>query len=133
MHHRFTIIGILLSTLQGSPVLAGKIYRWFDKQGQIHFGDIAPTNAKSPISIRQPDTSGKSDAGGLRRTEIELLTHIEQRTRQQALQARNRMLKNTRKRAEQREHCDRTREKLHGSTGEKTYKQYSRYLRKHCW
>lgn len=133
MHKTVVMASILLLIVQCSPALAGKIYRWLDKQGQVHFGDIAPAGTMPPVSILQPDPSGKSGAVGLRPAEMELLMQVEQRSQQQALRARNRRLKNNSKRAEQREHCDVNREKLHGSTGEKTYKQYSKYLRNHCW
>ena len=127
------ITGVLLLILQDTPVLAGTIYRWSDKQGQVHFSDTAPTSSMSSTSIQQPAPPRNNNASGLRPTERELLLKIQQRTRQQAQRAQARGLQNNRKRAEQRKRCEASREKLTASMGKETYKQYSRYLRNHCW
>jgi hypothetical protein len=87
----------------------------------------------SATRITEPDPARESGASGLRPAERELLLRIKQRTQQQAKTAQARRLRNSRKRAEQWEHCESYREKLHNSRGEDTYKQYSRYLRTHCW
>ena len=34
---------ILLSCVVANPALAGKIYKWVDEQGHVHFGEHAPT------------------------------------------------------------------------------------------
>ncbi|MDX2456801.1 MAG: DUF4124 domain-containing protein [Gammaproteobacteria bacterium] len=133
MRSHTIITGVLLLTLQDTSIPASTIYRWTDKQGQVHFGDIAPAGAISSARIPQPDPPRKNAASGLRSTERKLLLQIQQRSRQQAQRARARGLQNNRKRAEQWEHCEANREKLHNSTGKESYKQYSRYLRSHCW
>lgn len=125
--------GVLLLTLQDTPILAGTIYQWSDKQGQVHFSDLAPAGAMSSTRIPQPDPPRKTGDSGLRPTERELLLQIKQRSQQQAQRAQARRLQNNRQRAEQGERCEATREKLHDSVGKETYKQYSRYLRNHCW
>ena len=124
---------VLLLTLQDTSIRAATIYQWSDKQGKIHFSDIAPTGTMSSTSIPQPDSSRNNTASGLRPAEKELLLQIQQRSRQQAQRAQARGLQNKRKRAEQWERCMTNREKLHDSTGKEIYKKYSRYLRKHCW
>jgi guanylate kinase len=132
--HGYTIITwVMLLTLPDSPVLGDTIFRWSDKQGQVSFSDIAPNDAMSVTRITEPDPPREIDGSGLRPAERELLLRIKQRTQQQAKNAQARRLQNSRKRAEQWEHCESYREKLHNSSGEETYKQYSRYLRTHCW
>jgi len=133
MRDHAIIAGVLLLTLQDTPVLAGTIYQWSDKQGQVHFSDIAPAGAMSSTSIPKPEPTRKTDTSGLRPAESELLVQIKQRSQQQAQRAQARGLQNNRKRAEQRKRCEANREKLHASMGKETYKQYSRYLRNHCW
>ena len=133
MRSHTIITGVLLLTLQSTSIPATIIYQWSDKQGQVHFGDTAPTSSMSSTSIPQPDPPRNNAASGLRPTERELLLQIQQRSRQQAQRAQARGLQNKRKRAEQWERCKTNREKLHASTGKEIYKQYSRYLRKHCW
>ena len=128
-----TIISVLLLTLPDTAAPAATIYQWSDKQGQVHFSDTAPTSSMTSNSIQQSAPPGNHNASGLRPTERELLLKIQQRTRQQAQRAQARGLQNKHKRAEQWEHCKTNREKLHDSAGKETYKQYSRYLRKHCW
>ncbi|MCK5383000.1 MAG: DUF4124 domain-containing protein [Gammaproteobacteria bacterium] len=122
----------LLLALQVSCVCADTIYRWIDRQGQVHFSDSAPDSAIVASEIQPPD-SPRNIGSGLRSSEIELLQQIQQRSQQQAQQAQARRLKSARERAEQRERCHDNRKKLQGSRGHDTYKQYSRYLRKHCW
>ena len=133
MRSRTILAGLMLSTLQETTALAGTIHQWLDEQGQVHFGDIAPTGAKLLTSIPLPDPSSNTEASGLRPTETEVLLQIMKRSQQHAQRAQDRRLQNNRNRAEQREHCDANKKKLHASTGEETYKQYSRYLRNHCW
>ena len=133
MRNHAIITGVLLLTLQNTHVLAGTIYRWLDKQGQVYFSDIAPTGAMSSTSIQQPDLPRNNAASGLRPTERELLLQIRQRSQQQAQRAQARRFQNNSKRAEQRKRCETNREKLHASMRKETYKQYSRYLRNHCW
>ena len=133
MRNNTIIAGVLLLTLQDSPVVAGTIYQWSDKQGQVHFSDTAPAGAMSSASIPTPEPTLKTDTSGLRPAESELLLKIKQRSQQHAQRAQARGLQNNRKRAEQRKRCESSREKLHASMGKETYKQYSRYLRIHCW
>lgn len=130
----YTVITwVILLMLPDSPVPGDTIFRWSDKQGQVYFSDTAPNDAMSATRITAPDPPREIDASGLRPAERELLLRIKQRTQQQAKIAQTRRLQNSRKRDEQWEHCETYREKLHNSTGEETYKQYSRYLRNHCW
>ena len=133
MRSHTIITGVLLLTLQDTSIPAATIYQWSDKQGHVHFSDIAPAGAMSSTSITQPDPPRNNAASGLRPTERELLLKMQQHSRQQAQRAQTRGLQNRRKRAEQWERCKTNREKLHDSTGKEIYKQYSRYLRKHCW
>jgi hypothetical protein len=133
MHSSTVIAWALLLTLPDTSALADTIFRWSDKQGQVYFSDTAPNGAMSAIRIMEPEPPRKVDGSGLRPAERELLQQIEQRTLQQAKSAQTRRLQSSRKRAEQWERCDSYREKLHNSMGEETYKQYSVYLRKHCW
>ena len=133
MRDQVILVGILLLTLHGPSTLADTICRWSDKQGQIHFSDIAPAGAKSPICIRSFEPPSETDVSGLRPTEMKMLLQIKQRAQQQAQRAETRRLQNNRKHAEQREHCNTNRKELQKSTGDESYKQYSRYLRKHCW
>jgi len=132
--HNYTIITVvLLLMLQDTSITAATIYQWSDKQGQVHFSDTAPASSMSSTSIPQQNPPLNSAASGLRPAESELLLQIQQRSRQQAQHAQARGLQNKRIRAEQWERCRTNREKLHASTGNEIYKQYSRYLRKHCW
>jgi hypothetical protein len=133
MRSHTLITGVLLLSLQNTSIPAATIYQWSDKQGQVHFSDIAPTGTLSSTSTLQPDLPRSGTASGLRPTERKLLLQIQQRSRLQAQHAQARGLQNQRKRAEQWERCEANREKLHDSTGKEIYKQYSRYLRKHCW
>jgi len=133
MRDHAILVGVLLLTLQGTSASADTIYRWSDKQGQVHFSDISPAGARSPITLLSSEPPPETDVNGLRPTEIELLLQIKQRAQQQAQRAETRRLQNNRKRAEQREHCTANRKKLQNSTGDESYKQYSRYLRNHCW
>ena len=133
MRDQVILVGILLLTLHGPSTLADTICRWSDKHGQIHFSDIAPTGVRSPICIQSPGAPSETDVSGLRPTEMEILLKIRERTQQQAQRAETRRLQNNRKRAEQREHCSTNRKELKKSTGDESYKQYSRYLRNHCW
>ena len=133
MRDHAIIASVLLLTLYDTPLLAGAIYQWSDKQGQVHFSDTAPTGAMSSTSIPKPEPTRKNDTSGLRPGESELLMQIMQRSQQQAQRAVARGLQNNRKRAEQRKRCEANREKLHASMRKETYKQYSRYLRNHCW
>jgi len=133
MRSHTLITAILLLSLQDIPAPAGTIYQWSDSQGQIHFSDIAPAGTVSQTRTPQPVPLRKAEASGLRPAERELLLQIKQRSQQQAQHAQTRKLQSNRKRAEQRERCKANREKLHESMGTETYKQYSRYLRNHCW
>lgn len=126
-------IRAILPTLLVTSVLADSIFRWSDKQGQVHFSDTAPGDAMSATTITEPEPPRKIDRNGLRPAERELLQRIEQRTQQQAQSAQLRRLQNSRKRVEQWERCESYREKLYNSPGEESYKEYSRYLRRHCW
>lgn len=123
----------LLLTLQNTAVLADTIFQWSDKQGQVYFSDTAPSGSLSVTRITAPDPPRRIESTDLRPGEKELLLRIKQRTQQQAKNAQARRARNSRKRAEQWKRCESYREKLHNSTGEESYKQYSRYLRKHCW
>jgi hypothetical protein len=122
----------LLLALQASCACADTIYRWTDQQGQVHFSDSPPGSAIAASEIQHPNPP-RNSGNGLRSSEIELLQQIQQRSQQQAQQAQARRLKSARERAEQWERCNDNRKKLQGSRGHDTYKQYSRYLRKHCW
>lgn len=133
MRDHAILVGILLLALQGSSARADTICRWSDKQGQVHFSDIAPAGVKSPTCIRSSEPATETDVSGLRPTEMEMLLQIKQRAQQLAQRAETRRLQNNRKRAEQREHCNTNRKELQKSTGDESYKQYSRYLRNHCW
>ena len=132
MRDHAILASILLLTLQGTSARADTICRWSDKQGQIHFSDIAPASA-SPICIRSSGPASETDVSGLRPTEMEMLLQMEQRAQQQAQRAETRRLQNNRERAEQREHCNTNRKELKKSTRDESYKRYSRYLRNHCW
>ena len=133
MHSHSFVASALLCSLLVSSALAGSIYRWSDEQGQIHFSDIAPDTSMSADTITPAPPSDNSNASGLRPAERELLLQMERRSQQQAQQARASRLQTSHKRAEQWERCEFNREKLHESRGRNNYKQYSRYLRNHCW
>ena len=111
---------------------ARSIYRWTDRQGQVHFSDHAPDSEFTADELRQPDAAHNSSAS-LRATETELLQQIQQRAIQQKQLAQSRRLKASREQAEHRKRCIANREKLQASRGHDNYKQYSRYLRNHCW
>jgi hypothetical protein len=111
---------------------ARSIYRWTDRQGQVHFSDHAPDSELTANELRQPDAAHNSSAG-LRATETELLQQIQQRAKQQKQLAQSRRLKASREQAEHHKRCSTNREKLQASRGHNNYKQYSRYLRNHCW
>jgi len=132
MHcYRITIFTALFA-LQVNCADARSIYRWTDRQGQVHFSDHAPGSEFTADELRQPDAA-RNSSGGLRATETELLQHIQQRAIQQKQLAQSRRLKASREQAEHLKPCIANREKLQASRGHGNYKQYSRYLRNHCW
>ena len=122
----------VLLTLQGSPIHATTTYRWIDQQGQVHFSDSAPQDGIATSEIHHTD-SPRANGDGLRAAETDLLQQLQRRTQQQQQQAQVRRLKASRERAKQQQRCNTSREKLRASRGHKNYKQYSRYLRNHCW
>lgn len=128
-----TII-VLLATLQDPLACAASVYRWLDSKGQVHLSDHPPDNAiqtdKLPLQ-ELPRT--KTGTDNLRPAEKALLLQMEMRSQQQAKHAQARKLQSDRKRAEQLERCKLNREKLHNARKNSAYKQYSRYLRNHCW
>lgn len=132
MHCYRTAMVTAFFTLHANCIDAGPVYRWTDQQGQVHFSDQAPDNEFTAAQLRQPDIPRNSDAG-LRPAETELLQQIRQRAKQQQQLAQSRRLKAGREQAEQRKRCNANREKLRASRGHDDYKQYSRYLRNHCW
>lgn len=128
-----TII-VLLAALQGSSTHAATVYRWLDSQGQVHFGDHPPGKAISADRLPQQELPReKTGNDNLRPAEKALLLQIKKRSQRQAKHARARKLQSDRKRAEQLERCKLNREKLHDAGKNAAYKQYSRYLRNHCW
>ena len=44
-HRRLTPITLALLLAALSPLAAGQVYRWVDKQGRVHYGDRPPANA----------------------------------------------------------------------------------------
>ena len=60
----FILASLLLASLclQSAPVSAGKIYRWVDEQGQLHFSD-SPQNA--PAELRQDAKEYQPSASSL--------------------------------------------------------------------
>jgi hypothetical protein len=125
---------VLLATLQGSLACAASVYRWLDSKGQVHLSDHPPDNAIQTDKLPQQELSRKkTGTDNLRPAEKALLLHMEQRSQQQAKHAQARKLQSDRKRAEQLERCKLNREKLHNARKNSAYKQYSRYLRNHCW
>ena len=129
----FTFI-VLQSALQCTYVIAANVYRWHDSQDQLHFGDHPPDNAiqTDRLSLQELPQK-KTGTDNLRPAEKALLLQMEKRSQQQATQARARKLQSDRKRAEQLERCKLNREKLQTARKNDAYKQYSRYLRNHCW
>jgi hypothetical protein len=128
-----TII-VLLATLQGSLACAASVYRWLDGKGQVHLSDHPPDHAIQTDKLPQQQPSRKkTGTDNLRPAEKALLLQMEKRSQQQAKHAQARKLQNDRKRAEQLERCKLNREKLHAARRNAEYKQYSRYLRNHCW
>ena len=132
LHRYLQTASIALLTLQACHVDSAITYRWIDQQGQVHFSDSAPQDGIAASEIHHAD-SPRASGDGLRAAETELLQQLQQRTRQQQQQAQARKLKASRERAEQQQRCNTSREKLRASRGHKNYKQYSRYLRNHCW
>lgn len=59
---------ILLLALVAGGADAGKVYRWVDAQGKVHYGD-RPDGAKAAVEVRPgvtttvPDATPGSDAG----------------------------------------------------------------------
>ena len=134
MRPRNLITIVLMATLQGSSTHAATVFRWLDSEGQVHFSDHPPGNAISTDRLPQQKLPRKkTGADNLRPAEKALLLQMEKRSQQQAKQARTRKLQSDRKRAEQLERCKLNREKLHNARRNAAYKQYSRYLRNHCW
>ena len=134
MRARNLTIIVLLATLQSSSTYAATVYRWLDSQGQVHFGDHPPGNAISTDRLPQQELPRKkTGTDNLRPAEKALLLQMEKRSQQQAKKTQARKLQSDRKRAEQLERCKLNREKLHGARKNAAYKQYSRYLRNHCW
>lgn len=132
MKYHGAISSALLLTLLANCASAKTIYRWTDRQGQVHFSDSAPANDVSASTTLQPDTS---DTGGhgLRAAETQLLQQIQRRSQQQQQQAQARRRKASRERDAHRDRCNASKRKLLESRGHDNYKQYSRYLRNHCW
>ena len=118
--------------LQAGQACAATTYRWVDQQGQVHFSDSAPPGETPASEIHHQDIPQHGD-DGLRAAETELLQQLQRRTQKQQQQAQARRLKAGRERAEHQQRCNTSREKLRASRGHKNYKQYSRYLRNHCW
>ena len=134
MHPRNLTMIVLLVTLQGSSTYAATVYRWLNNQGQVHFGDHPPGNAISTDRLPQQELPRKkTGTDNLRPAEKALLLQMEKRSQQQAKHSRARKLKSDRKHAEQLKRCKLNREKLHDARKNTAYKQYSRYLRNHCW
>jgi len=134
MRARNLTIIVLLTTLQGSSTYAAMVYRWLDSQGQVHFGDHSPGNAISTDRLTQQELPReKTGTDNLRPAEKALLLQMEKRSQQQAKHTQARKLQSDRKRAEQLERCKLNREKLHDARKNSAYKQYSGYLRNHCW
>lgn len=129
---RGAVASTILLALLANCASAKTIYRWTDRQGQVHFSDSAPTYQASTRKTLQPDVPG-ADSHGLRATETALLQQIQRRSQQQQQQAQARRRKAGRERDAHRERCKSSRKKLLASRGHDTYKQYSRYLRNHCW
>ena len=133
MRNHAALVGMLLYSLLQDPSVAGTIYRWSDRQGQVHFSDTAPNDPQATLRIQQTGPIRSTGGNGLRAGELETLRKIQQRSQQQAQRAQARRLQQHRKHAEQQERCQTNRENLHDARGKETYKQYSSYLRKYCW
>ncbi len=127
------LASVVLCSLQQNPAMADAIYRWADRQGQAHFSDTAPDGPETVVRIPQPMPSRLPAGKGLRTGEREALLQIQRRSQQQAKNAQTRGLQYRRKRAEQQERCETSRQKPHDARGREMYQQYSSYLRKHCW
>ena len=132
IQHYGTVIFTALFALHINGADARSIYRWTDRQGQVHFSDQAPLSEFTAAELRQPDTPRHSGSG-LRAAETELLQQIQQHAKQQQQLAQSRRLKASREQAEHQERCNNNREKLQASRGRGNYKQYAGFLRKHCW
>ncbi len=54
------LVGVLLLGLYGTGASAGKLYRWVDGDGVVHFTQYPPQNRKGveKIELRPPPTSG---------------------------------------------------------------------------
>jgi hypothetical protein len=129
--HRIAVF-IVLCALLVNCADARSIYRWADWQGQVHFSDHAPDSEFTTNELPQPEAP-RSSSDGLRTAEIELLQQLQQRARHQQQLAQSRRLKASRERAEHLKRCNANRKKLQASKGRGNYKQYARYLSKHCW
>ena len=132
LHRSLQAASIALLTLQACHAYSAITYRWIDQQGQVHFSDSAPPGETPASEIHHQDIPQRG-GDGLRAAETDLLQQLQRRTQQQQQQAQVRRLKASRERAEHQQRCNTRREKLRASRGHKNYKQYSRYLRNHCW
>lgn len=58
MQNRHLFIMLCASLALASPVMAGKVYKWVDKDGNVQFGDQPPSEQAEQVNIRKhnPDT-----------------------------------------------------------------------------
>ena len=65
MTYRLPLLAILLAVMAGGACASGKVYRWVDKDGKVHYSDKAPANAR--LQVREiPVASGMSSIARLR-------------------------------------------------------------------
>jgi|GEM_PF-1181393 len=74
------LVGISFGLFLSLPAVAGSIYRWVDKQGQVHFGDKPPVGVQAKQEEARPATGDYTATGsGLRSGERTRLGEIEKR------------------------------------------------------
>ena len=124
---------MLYLTLSGVVHAIDSAYQWTDKQGQIHYGDKPSTSTNSRTITLQGRIKQLYSPSGLRPGELDQLYKLEQRRRQQRHRAQTVENRSDRQRAVKRARCAENRSMFKNSSGNESFKKYSRYLRNNCW
>jgi len=86
-----SLVGITFGLVLCMPAAAGRVYKWTDEQGQVHFGDKPPAGATvTQENVRQATGDDSVTGGGLRPGERERLGEIRKRESSRAAENRDR-------------------------------------------
>lgn len=129
------LCGGLAGALSTLAVAAGHIWHWTDRAGQQHYSDHLPPSGAS--NARRLDTGHPAPAGeppgGLRGGERARLQRLEVRSKRRRREAEALRSKQARTSAAQRTQCRQTRSRWYATRDRQQGKEFSDYLRAHCW